>query len=71
MAPVTLVGPPELYARKPTYADMVASTQTDTRTIAANNPFIDQMVANFNSLGTTRNPPMGFTENMSPTFLST
>ncbi|KAK2375491.1 hypothetical protein QL285_076380 [Trifolium repens] len=40
-------------------------------TTTTNNDFIDQMLANFNSPKTNRNPLMGFTENMSPTFLST
>ncbi|XP_057443592.1 uncharacterized protein LOC130735697 [Lotus japonicus] len=55
----TLLGPPELYAGKPT-----------TATTTASDPFIDLMVANFNTLSTKPLPPMGFTENNSPTFLS-
>ncbi|KAK2408304.1 hypothetical protein QL285_043825 [Trifolium repens] len=63
------------------------TTVASTRTTAANkkNPFPDsknkknhflhQTMANFNNLSTTpnrnRNPPMGRTENKSPTFLST
>ncbi|WJX57438.1 hypothetical protein P8452_43002 [Trifolium repens] len=56
----TLIGPPEIY-----------SATTTTAITTTNNVFIDQMLANFNSPKTNRNPPMGFTENMSPTFLST
>jgi hypothetical protein len=74
MAPpaVTLVGPPEIYTLKST--TIVTPTQTTTTSSPAttNNAFIDQMVANFNSLATNQNhPPMGLTENMSPTFVST
>jgi hypothetical protein len=56
----TLIGPPEIY-----------SATTTTAITTTNNVFIDQMLANFNSPKTNRNPLMGFTENMSPTFLST
>ncbi|KAK2357917.1 hypothetical protein QL285_095147 [Trifolium repens] len=74
MAPpaVTLVGPPEIYTLKST--TIVTPTQTTTTSSPAttNNAFIDQMVANFNSLASNQNhPPMGLTENMSPTFVST
>ncbi|WJX62804.1 hypothetical protein P8452_47762 [Trifolium repens] len=57
----TLIGPPEIYS----------TTTTTATTTTTNNVFIDQMLANFNSPKTNRNPLMGFTENMSPTFLST
>ncbi|MCI39793.1 plant/T31B5-30 protein, partial [Trifolium medium] len=69
-----LLGPPEIYTLKSTTTAVAASTQTtvtETTAAATNNAFLDQMVANFNSLRTTRIPPMGLTENMSPTFLST
>ncbi|XP_058777417.1 uncharacterized protein LOC131651744 [Vicia villosa] len=73
MAATTLVGPPEIYTLKsnpnPTTTQTITTAET-TATIT-NDGFIDQMVANFNSLGATRQPPMGLTENMSPTFLST
>ena len=63
MAAVTLVGPPEIYSLK--------SNPNPTTTTTTSDVFVDQMVANFNSLARNRNPPMGLTENMSPTFLST
>ncbi|WJX62800.1 hypothetical protein P8452_47758 [Trifolium repens] len=78
MAPtaVTLVGPPEIYTLKstPTTTILTPTQTTVTTTTSApvtSNAFIDQMVANFNSLATNQNPPMGLTENMSATFLST
>ncbi|XP_058777423.1 uncharacterized protein LOC131651750 [Vicia villosa] len=80
MAATTLVGPPEMYTLKsnpnPTTTQTITTTtQTiptaETTATITNDGFIDQMVANFNSLGATRQPPMGLTENMSPTFLST
>ncbi|KAL5100053.1 hypothetical protein RYX36_004380 [Vicia faba] len=55
MAAVTLVGPPGIYSLK--------SNPKPTTT--------NEMVANFNSIGSNRQPPTGLTENMSPTFLST
>ncbi|XP_045814496.1 uncharacterized protein LOC123908033 [Trifolium pratense] len=64
MAAVTLVGPPEIYTFKSTTTAVAVPTPT-TLTETTNNPFLDQMVANFNST------QMGLTENMSPTFLST
>ncbi|GAU24818.1 hypothetical protein TSUD_157310 [Trifolium subterraneum] len=72
MAAVTLVGPPEIYTLKST-TTAVAPTVTTADAAPTNNAFLDHMLANFNTLSTTtgRNPPMGFTENMSPTFLST
>ncbi|WJX93764.1 hypothetical protein P8452_75254 [Trifolium repens] len=66
-----------------TIVKSTTTTVASTRTTAANqknsknkkNPFLQQTMANFNNLSTTRNrnrnPPMGRTENMSPTFLST
>ncbi|KAK2375484.1 hypothetical protein QL285_076373 [Trifolium repens] len=76
MAAVTLVGPPEIYTLNPTttttvVADPTPTTVTTTTAATTNNTFLDQMMANFNTLSTTRYPPMGLTENMSPTFLST
>ncbi|KAL5100057.1 hypothetical protein RYX36_004384 [Vicia faba] len=79
MAAVTLVGPPEIYSLKsnpsPTTATettvTTAETTVTTTSITTNDGFIDQMVADFNSLATNQQPPMGLTENMSPTFLST
>ncbi|CAL5188567.1 unnamed protein product [Lathyrus oleraceus] len=53
-----------------TPAETIATAETTTATIT-NDGFIDEMVANFNSLATNQQPPMGLTENMSPTFLST
>ncbi|EYU22109.1 hypothetical protein MIMGU_mgv1a003517mg [Erythranthe guttata] len=56
-----LLGPPEIYQQIGAAA-ATGNTETD--------PFVDLMVANFN---TTKlySPPMGLTENFSPTFLST
>ncbi|WJX57642.1 hypothetical protein P8452_43181 [Trifolium repens] len=74
MAVVTLVGPPEIYTLTTTTTVVSDSTPTSVTTTTAattNNAFLDQMMANFNTLSTTQNPPMGLTENMSPTFLST
>ncbi|KAK2429591.1 hypothetical protein QL285_028016 [Trifolium repens] len=74
MAVVTLVGPPEIYTLTTATTVVSDSTPTSVTTTTAattNNAFLDQMVANFNTLSTTQNPPMGLTENMSPTFLST
>ncbi|WJX56343.1 hypothetical protein P8452_42009 [Trifolium repens] len=70
----TLVGPPEIYTLKSTPTQTTVTTTTTTADAAppTNNPSLDQMVANLNSLTTTdQNPPMGFTERNSPTFLST
>jgi hypothetical protein len=84
--PTTVTTTADASPIKRTYADIVKSTTTtvaSTRTTAANkknsknkkNPFLHETMANFNNLSTTRNrnrnPPMGRTENMSPTFLST
>nr|GEY90349.1 DUF2828 domain-containing protein [Tanacetum cinerariifolium] len=44
-----------------------AHPPTSTR---ISNPFIDAMVSDFNSITSTRNLPMGYTENMSATYLS-
>ncbi|KAL9150364.1 hypothetical protein ABFS82_12G163800 [Erythranthe guttata] len=56
-----ILGPPEIYQQIGGGA-ATGNTETD--------PFVDLMVANFN---TTKlySPPMGLTENFSPTFLST
>jgi hypothetical protein len=74
MAVVTLVGPPEIYTlttATTVVSDPTPTSVTTTTAATTNNAFLDQMVANFNTLSTTQNPPMGLTENMSPTFLST
>ncbi|KAL5100054.1 hypothetical protein RYX36_004381 [Vicia faba] len=71
MAAATLIGPPEIYTLK-SNPNPTTTTATQTIiTVTTNDGFIDQMVANFNSIGSNRQPPMGLTENMSPTFLST
>ncbi|XP_027362773.1 uncharacterized protein LOC113870377 [Abrus precatorius] len=62
----TLLGPPELYTPKPT-----TTSTSSNPTATSSEPFIDQMVSSFNAIATQQNPPMGLTENMSPTFLST
>lgn len=58
----TLRGPPEIYHQPSSAAESVATAQKD--------PFMDLMVANFNNPTIRNNPPMGLTENFSPTFLS-
>ncbi|KAJ6414785.1 hypothetical protein OIU84_003744 [Salix udensis] len=60
MAPPSLLGPPEM--RKPAPQQEASTTVRD--------PFIDLMAANFNKISVDPLPPMGCTENMSPTFLS-
>uniref|UniRef100_A0A0A0L2K6 Uncharacterized protein n=1 Tax=Cucumis sativus TaxID=3659 RepID=A0A0A0L2K6_CUCSA len=64
MAPPNLLGPPELY-----HAAAPVSLQP-TESTPSGDPFVDAMVANFNKTDDSL-PPMGFTENMSATFLST
>ncbi|KAL7092466.1 hypothetical protein ACP275_12G166400 [Erythranthe tilingii] len=63
-API-LLGPPEIYQQ----IGAAAGGRTATSNTESD-PFVDLMVANFN---TTKlySPPMGLTENFSPTFLST
>ncbi|XP_022156031.1 uncharacterized protein LOC111023003 [Momordica charantia] len=61
MAPPCLLGPPELYA---------PLQQPESPPSTAGDPFVDALVANFNKIDGTAAPPMGFTENMSATFLS-
>ncbi|XP_023543545.1 uncharacterized protein LOC111803399 [Cucurbita pepo subsp. pepo] len=71
MAPPNLLGPPELYTAfqptQPTPTPFVDAQPTPT-----GDPFVDALVANFNKVDTNNDelPPMGFTENMSLTFLS-
>ncbi|XP_009596006.1 uncharacterized protein [Nicotiana tomentosiformis] len=60
----SLVGPPEIYGTQKS----TSTTQTSAPTVS--NPFMDLMVANFNSTK-TQSPNMGYTENMSVTYLST
>ncbi|KAI3787294.1 hypothetical protein L1987_41659 [Smallanthus sonchifolius] len=57
MAPTatTLLGPPEIYSKP----------------AVTSHPFMDAMVSNFNSTRVSPTPPMGYTENMSATYLST
>ncbi|GMN49335.1 hypothetical protein TIFTF001_018494 [Ficus carica] len=63
--PLRLLGPPELF-RPPT----TPQPQQPNTAANKNDPFIDLMVANFNSTTLPGRPPMGFTENDSPTYLS-
>lgn len=59
----SLLGPPEIYGPSPSSSS--SSHQAD--------PFMDLMVANYNTAGSSihcQNPITGFTENYSPTFLS-
>ncbi|KAJ7945600.1 Plant/T31B5-30 protein [Quillaja saponaria] len=62
---MALIGPPEL--NNPTLAT-AAESQTPA---ATGDPFMDQMVANFNRIQPRSEPPMGYTENGSATYLST
>ncbi|GAV71475.1 DUF2828 domain-containing protein [Cephalotus follicularis] len=57
MGSPSLLGPPEVHKRNPT-------------TPPTSNPFVDLMVANYNTTATVMQLPMGYTENMSATFLS-
>lgn len=61
MAPSALLGPPELYTRTST-PQSAAATSDD--------PFVDLMVSKFNKMASFPEPPRGFTENGSSTFLS-
>ncbi|KAL3845515.1 hypothetical protein ACJIZ3_002918 [Penstemon smallii] len=58
-----LLGPPEIYKQNPSAS--ASSGVTPASATAVTDPFMKLMVANFNQ------PPMGLTENYSPTFLST
>ncbi|KAF8390717.1 hypothetical protein HHK36_025244 [Tetracentron sinense] len=60
--PLQLLGPPEIYL--PSSAGKQSLTSTG-------DPFMDLMLSNFNSTKLAVKPPMGLTENQSPTFLST
>ncbi|OIT27549.1 hypothetical protein A4A49_21303 [Nicotiana attenuata] len=60
----SLVGPPEIYGTQKSSSTIQQSAPT------VRNPFMDLMVANFNSIK-TQPPNMGYTENMSATYLST
>lgn len=62
----SLVGPPEIHGKQ---KSLPVSTITTTTT--TNNPFIDLMAANFNSTQVQNPSNMGYTENMSATYLST
>nr|XP_043608351.1 uncharacterized protein LOC122580143 [Erigeron canadensis] len=71
MAPAntpTLIGPPEIYHSQ-------SKTSVPPPSTVVSHPFIDAMVSNFNSIATyspnTPPPMMGYTENMSATYLST
>ncbi|CAL0307846.1 unnamed protein product [Lupinus luteus] len=65
----TLLVPPQLYNPKPQPPPNATTTVTTTAT-APSDPFIDLMVAEFNRTTATPPPQMGYTENFSPTFLS-
>ncbi|KAJ1391485.1 von Willebrand factor A-like domain superfamily [Sesbania bispinosa] len=62
----TLLGPPEIYTPKSTTTPITTATAAST----PSNPFMDLMVSDFNSVTIKPQGPMGLTENMSPTFLS-
>ncbi|PIA41881.1 hypothetical protein AQUCO_02100007v1 [Aquilegia coerulea] len=71
-----LLGPPELHGQQTHNKKPTSSSSS-----GSGDPFMDLMVANFNNTTTTKLliqqtvpvpvPPRGFTENLSPTFLST
>ncbi|KAM7487083.1 hypothetical protein LguiB_024567 [Lonicera macranthoides] len=67
-----LIGPPEIYRETPSSSAAAAAAAR----APATDPFISLMTEHFNnnsSVGLRRNPypPMGYTENMSATYLST
>ncbi|KAJ4957449.1 hypothetical protein NE237_024560 [Protea cynaroides] len=65
-----LVGPPEIHFTTLSSADLTTpSSAGKPELTSSGDPFIDAMVSSFNNL--TSKPPMGLTENFSPTFLST
>ncbi|XP_043718288.1 uncharacterized protein LOC122666205 isoform X1 [Telopea speciosissima] len=57
-----LLGPPEIHLSTP-------SSAGKPKPASSGNPFMDALVSGFNNIASK--PPMGFTENNSPTFLST
>ncbi|OWM76252.1 uncharacterized protein LOC116210728 [Punica granatum] len=61
MAPSAVLGPPELYSRT-SGVHSAAATSGDA--------FVDLMVVEFNKFSTRTEPPRGFTENYSATYLS-
>ncbi|CAH9083516.1 unnamed protein product [Cuscuta europaea] len=65
MAP-SLLGPPELGNAAPPSPPKTQPAPSS----AAGDPFVDLMVSDFNKIGMRHSPPMGFTENMSATYLS-
>ncbi|PON51906.1 hypothetical protein PanWU01x14_213190 [Parasponia andersonii] len=66
MAPPSLLGPPELYNSTP-----ALESQAGIVTGAgAGDRFVDLLVANFNKTYLPERLPLGFTENRSPTFLT-
>ncbi|KAJ0779961.1 putative von Willebrand factor A-like domain superfamily [Helianthus annuus] len=70
MAPTTttLVGPPEIYRSHQNTTVSPPSSSTTT----TSHPFIDAMISHFNSTTLSpTDPPMGYTENNSATYLST
>ncbi|KAL8489016.1 hypothetical protein ACS0TY_025066 [Phlomoides rotata] len=70
-----LLGPPEIYQHRAAASAASAATYTYADAVKSNipttcgNPFMDLMVANYNNTGIYK-PPMGLTQNYSPTFLS-
>ncbi|PKI43167.1 uncharacterized protein LOC116199001 [Punica granatum] len=65
MAPLSFLGPPELYIAR-------ATTEAPSAATPSSDPFVDAMVADFNKFASCRHPepPMGLTENGSATYLS-
>ncbi|GER45786.1 hypothetical protein STAS_22762 [Striga asiatica] len=67
-ASISLLGPPEIYPATP-----APSANATAPTTAAARSYLDGLVANLKgvAVGRNQNPPMGLTENFSPTFFST
>ncbi|KAK6126624.1 hypothetical protein DH2020_039634 [Rehmannia glutinosa] len=68
---ISLLGPPEIYQQSAPSATATTTTAPTATTTTKSDPFMDLMVENFNKTVIYNNPPMGLTENCSPTFLST
>nr|GFB81975.1 DUF2828 domain-containing protein [Tanacetum cinerariifolium] len=60
----SLLGPPEI-------RQFIEATDPPPTSTIVSHPYTEAMVSGFNSIASSPNPPMGYTENMSATFLST
>ncbi|KAJ0038858.1 hypothetical protein Pint_23794 [Pistacia integerrima] len=63
---ISLLGPPELHKTVP----QPSQSQPQGPQLPSADRFIDLLVADFNKMTVAATAPMGFTENASPTFLS-